>query len=186
MSTRRALFLGAVVVVAVGASLLFRSHGGRREIPPAEAPPELSPPPAATPPAPDKAPTPTSILPPQPIPPAAADRPDAGPPDPRVLALRDALVRATVGGGTRLYADIERAGRPVPPAARKLVEMRLAGVSTGALSAYVREAFPPDPTVRAVALKWIRLHAPAEPPAADGGAVGAEARTRIFRTSPGP
>jgi len=179
MSRRHAFVLGAVVVAGVVASLLFRSHGGRKEPPPADAPAQLAPSAAASPSAAPPAIAAALVAEPSAPP---RDRPDAGVPSPHARAIHDALVGATAEGG-RLYADIARAGRPIPPEARALVEMKRAGASAADLRAYVQTSFPPDASVRATALKWLRLHTPDPPLAADAAG---QARSRISRTTPTP
>jgi len=187
MSTRRALSLAVVILAGVIAALLFRSNGGRREAPPADKPPELAPraavsPPVGTPVLPASVATEAaSPTPPEP----SADRPDAGVPPPRapLAPLRDALAAAKDAGGRRLYADLSRTGRPIPPETRTLVEMKEGGATAADLSAYVNRAFPADTAVRGVALKWIRLHTSEPLPATDAGA---QARSRISRTTPAP
>ncbi len=185
MSVRRAVVLGAVVVLGVAATLLFRSHGGRSEPPPAEAPPKLQPEtePETAPAATAHVAPPATAPPPSPSPIPAEERPDANAPGVRARALHDTLVGATADAA-RLYADLRRTGRPVPPEARLLVEMKRAGASAADLSSYVDRSFPDDPITRAAALKWIRINVPRElPPGADAGPA---ARSRIFRTTPGP
>jgi hypothetical protein len=121
-----------------------------------------------------------------PTPPApSADRPDAGVPPPRapLASLRDALAAAKDAGGRRLYADLSRTGRPIPPEARTLVEMKEGGATAADLGAYVNRAVPADTVIRGVALKWIRLHTSEPLPATDAGA---QARSRISRTTPAP
>jgi hypothetical protein len=190
MSVRRIVVLGAVAAVAVVATLFLRSHGGPEEAPIPEAPPKLEPE-TAPPRSPDPSggrpstPTPpgTTANAPSPSPVPAEQRTDASAPNVRARAMHDALLGAT-SDEARLYADLRRTGRPVPPEAGLLVEMKRAGASAADLASYVRRSFPDDPVTRATALKWIRIHVPGELPA--GADAGPATRTRIFRTTPGP
>jgi type IV secretory pathway VirB10-like protein len=145
---------------------------------PAEPPPP--PPAAAAPtPAPDPARPEAAPAPPQV---AASNRPDDAVPMRGARSLHQALA-TTSPEEARLAADLARSGRPFPPQAHTLVEMKTAGASAADLSNYVRSSFPPDMITRVLALKWIRINVPGPiPPATDGMP---QARTRMG-TNPAP
>jgi hypothetical protein len=195
VTVRRTILLG-LAVAGAAVALWLRLRTQPDEAPPATVapvaaapepvrptPPPVEPPPiapATTPPtAAVESPPPTAVA---PAPPAARhDRPDAGVPGSPAQTLRQALAGATLDE-SRLFAEIARTGRPVPPEAHTLVEMKKAGASAADLAAYVRSSFPPDLITRANALKWIRINVPGPvPPASDGKP---QARTRMM-SAPG-
>jgi hypothetical protein len=97
-----------------------------------------------------------------------------------------ALHKGVVGLGpaiVRLHAEFARAGRPLPPETKKLIEMRRKGASQAEQLDYVRSAFT-DPTDRDLAVHWLATTpipvpvpgAPAAPAPAGSPAPGNQTR----------
>jgi len=88
----------------------------------------------------------------------------------QLLALRKGFT-GLVPALARMHAEFARAGRPVPPAAKHLVEMKRDGASNAEQVEYVRTAFS-EQADREILLRWLANSPPARPGAparGDGG-----------------
>jgi len=155
----------ATAAVAAIAILVWRPWGGDERAPAevaVEAPPE--PAPVAPPPSPPDPVTDAGAVAPPPAPPRPLTLgrvPDSAvvPVVPtaenreQLLALRKNFM-GHVPAFARLYAEFARAGRPLPPATRQLIEMRRDGASNAAQVEFVRTSFT-EQADREIILRWL-------------------------------